>query len=95
MRTHVRDCCGLPCRSCGSGRRRTAHFRCGGAAGEPAADLFRDVKLATTEGPCSRDGVPWAGIARSFGLEQSEHSLSAVSRPHSSDSSFGFAERLR
>jgi hypothetical protein len=64
-------------------------------AGEPAADLFCDVKLATAERPCSCDGIAWASIARSFCLEQSEHSLSTVSRPHSNDSSFGCAQRLR
>ena len=95
MRTHVRDCCGLPCRSGGSGRCRSAHLTCGCAAGEPAADLFYDVKLATAEGPCSRDRIAGAGIAWSFGLEQSEHSLRTISRPHSNDSSFGFAHRLR
>ena len=95
MRTHVRDCCGLPCRSGGSGRCRAAHLTCSGAAGEPAADLFCDVKLATAERPCSRDGIAWAGIAWSFRLEQSDHSLRAVSRPHRNDPSFGFTQRLR
>jgi hypothetical protein len=95
MRTHVRDRCGLPCSSGGSGRCRDAHRTCGCTAGEPAADLFCDAKLATAEGPCSRDGIAWAGIAWSFRFEQSQHSLRAVSRPHSNESSFGFAQRLR
>jgi hypothetical protein len=95
MRTHVRDCCGLSCRSGGSGCCRGARLTCGGAAHEPAADLFSDLNLATPEGPCSRDGLAWAGIAWSFRLEQSKHSLRAVSRPRSNDSSFGFAQRLR
>ena len=95
MGTHVRDCGGLSCRSGGSGRRGGAHLGCGGAAGKPAADLICDVKLATAEAPCSRDRLAGAGIASSFGLEQSEHSLRAVSRPHGHDSSFGFAQRLR
>ena len=95
MRAHVRDCCGLPCRAGGSGRCGGAHLACGGGAGEPAADLFCEVKLATAEGPCSRDPIAWAGIPWSFRLEQSEHSLRAVSRPHSDDSSSDFAQRLR
>jgi hypothetical protein len=95
MRTHVRDRCGLPCRSGGSGRCRGAHLTRGAAAGEPAADLLCDVKLATAEGPRSRDGIVWAGIARSLRLEQPKHSFCAVSRPQRNDSSFGLAERLR
>jgi hypothetical protein len=95
MRTHVRDCRCLSCRLGGRGRCTGAHLTCGGAGGEPAADLVCDVKLATSEGPCSRDGIAWAGIAWSFRLEQSEHSLRAVSRPYSNDSSFGFTQRLR
>ncbi len=63
MRTHVSDCCGLPRRPRGSGRCGAADLTCGGAAGEPAADLFCDVKLATAEGACSRDGITWAAIA--------------------------------
>ena len=94
MRTHVRDCCGLTGRSGGSGRRRAADLTRRGA-GEPAADLLCDVKLATAERPCSRDGIAWPGIAWSFRLEQSEHSLGATSRPHRNDPPFGFAERLR
>jgi hypothetical protein len=95
VRAHVGDRCGLPCRSGGSGRCGGAHLTCGGAAGEPAADRLCDVKLATAEGSRSLDGTAWAGIARSFRLEQSERSFHAVSRPDSDDSSFGFAERLR
>jgi hypothetical protein len=95
MRTHVRDCRRLPCSSGGSGRCRGAHRTCGRVANEAAADLFCDVKPATAECPRSRDGIAWPGIAWSFRLEQSEHSLRTVSRPQSNDSSFGFAQRLR
>jgi hypothetical protein len=95
MRAHVHDCCGLPCRSGGSGRRGAARLTCGAAADEPAADLFCDVKLAAAEGSGSRDRVAWARIGWRFRLEQSEHSLRAVGRPHSNDSSFGFAQCLR
>jgi hypothetical protein len=95
MRTHMRDCCGLSCRSGGCGRCRGAHLTCDDAAGKPAADFICDVKLATAEGPCPRDRITWAGIAWSFRLKQSEYSLRAVSGPHSHDSSFGFAQRLR
>jgi hypothetical protein len=95
MRTHVRDRCRLPCRSGGGGSCRRVHQTCGAAPGEPAADLFADVKLTTAEGSRSRDGIAWAGIAGSLRFEQSDHSLRAVSRPHSNDSSFGFAQRLR
>ncbi len=95
MGTHVRDCCGLPCRLGGSGRCRCTRGSCGSAAGESAADLFCDVKLATAESPCSRDGIAWAGIAWSLRLEQGEHPLGAVSRPPGNDSSFRFAQRLR
>jgi hypothetical protein len=94
MRTHVRGCCGLPCCSGGSGRCSAAHLTCGGAAGEPAADLFSDVKLAAPERLCSRDRIAWAGIAWSLRLEQSEHTLRAASCPHGNGSSFGFAQRL-
>jgi hypothetical protein len=95
MRTHVRDCGGLSCRSGSRGRCRRAHLGCGAAAGKPAADLICDVKLAAAEGPGSRYRIAGAGIASSFGLEQAEHSVRAVSRPHGHDSSFGFAQRLR
>jgi hypothetical protein len=80
MRTHVGDCCGLSCRSGGSGRCRAAHLACIGAAREAAADLVCDVQLAAADRPCSRDGIAWAGIAWSLRLEQSEHSLRAISR---------------
>jgi len=95
MRTHVRDCRGLSCSSGGSGRCRGAHLTRGVTAREPAADLMCDVKLATAEGSRPRDGLARAGIAWRLRLEQSEHSLCAVSSPHSNDSSFGFAQRLR
>jgi hypothetical protein len=92
MRTHVRDCCGLPGRSGGSGRWRGAHLTC---AGEPAADLFCDIKLAAAEGPRSLDCSAWADIAWNFRLEQPKHSLRAISGPHGNDSPFGLAQRLR
>lgn len=95
VRTHVRDCRGLPRRPCCSGRCRGAHLTCRPTAREPAADLDCDVKLATAEGPCPGDFIAWASIAWSFRLEQSEHSPRAVSRPQSNDSSFVFAQRLR
>ena len=95
MRTHVRDCGGLSGRSGGSRSCRAAHLACGAVAGKPAADLICDVKFATAEGPCSGDRIAGAGVTSSFGLEQSEHSLRAVSCPDGHDSSFGFAERLR
>lgn len=95
MGTHVRDHRGLSCRSRCSGRCRSNRVACGRAASEPAPDLFRDVKLATAEGPCSDDGVARAGIAWSLHLEQCEHSLCTVSRPHSHDPSLRFAQRLR
>jgi hypothetical protein len=95
VRAHVRDCCGLACRSGGSGRCGGAHLTCGAAGREPAADLLCDVKLATAEGPRSLDRIAWAGIAWRVRLEHSERSFRAVSRPHGNDSSFGFAERLR
>ena len=87
----MRNCRGLPCGSGGSGRRRSAHLTCRGTTGEPPADLFCEVQLATAEGPGPRDGIAWAAIALCVRLEQSEHSLGAVSRPHSNDSSLGFA----
>jgi hypothetical protein len=95
MRTHVRDRRGLSCRLGGRGGCTGAHLTCGAALGEPAADLVCDVKLASSEGPGSRDGIARAGIAWSFRLEQPEHSLRAVRRPYSNDSSFGFTQGLR
>jgi hypothetical protein len=95
MRAHVRDRCGLPGSPGGSSRCRGAHLTRGGSAGEPAPDLFCDVKLAMAERPRSRDGIARPGIAWSFRLEQSEHPFRAISSPHSNDPPFGFAERLR
>ena len=90
----MRDRRGLPGRSGGSGRCR-AHITCGATSNEPAANLFCDVELATAKSPRSDDGVAWPAIAWSFRLEEPERSFRAVSRPHSSDSSVGFAQRLR
>ena len=90
----MRDRRGLPGRSGGSGRCR-AHITCGAISNEPAANLFSDVELAAAKSPRPDDGVAWPAIAWSFSLEQPEHSFRAVSRPHSNDSSFGFAQCLR
>lgn len=68
---------------------------CCPTSNEPAANLFCDVELAAAKSPRPDDGVAWPAIAWSFRLEQPEHSLRAVSRPHSNDSSFDFAQCLR
>jgi hypothetical protein len=61
---------------------------------ETAAGLS-DAKLATGKGPKPGDGITGAAIPRSFRLEQSQHPLRAVRRPHRDDPPISFAQRLR
>jgi hypothetical protein len=79
----------------GSHRCGSAHVTSGSAADETPTDLPGDAQLATGKRACPGDGVAGAAVPRSFGLEQSEHSLRAIRRPHRDDPPVGFAQRLR
>jgi hypothetical protein len=94
VRAHMRDARGLPGRSGGGHRCRSAHLTSGGVSDETAAGLS-DAKLATSKGAKPGDGVTGAAIPRSFRREQSQHPLRAVRPPHRDDPPVSFAQRLR
>jgi hypothetical protein len=87
----MRDACGLPGRSGGGYRRGCAHLTSGGMSDETAAGLS-NAKLATSKGPQPCDGITRAAIPRSFRLEQSQHPLRAVRRPHRDEPPVSFAQ---
>ena len=92
---HMWDGCGLSGRS-GCGRCcRSAQLTSGARIFKTAADRFRNVKLATSEGSRPRNGLSGTAIPRSLCLEQSQHPLRAGRRPHSDDPPVSFAQRLR
>ena len=64
-------------------------------ADETAADLLGDVKLATSKRTCPIDGITGAAIPRGFRLEQSQHTLRTVRRPHRDNPPVSLAQRLR
>ena len=94
VRAHVRDARGLPGRSGGGYRGRSAHLTSGCVSDESPPGL-RDAKLAAGKRPKPVDGIARAAIPRSFHLEQSDHPLRAVRRPRGDDPPVGFAQRLR
>ena len=94
VRPHMRDACGLPGGSGGRHRCGSAHLTSRGMSDETAAGLS-DAKLATGKGPQPGEGITGAAIPRSFLLEQSQHPLRAVRRPHRNDPAVSFAQRLR
>ena len=94
VRAHVGDACGLPSRSGGGHRRGSAHLTSGGMSDKPAAGLT-DAELAIREGPQPGDGISRTAIPRSLRLEQSQHPLRAVRRPHRDDPAVSFAQCLR
>ena len=94
VRAHVRDACGLPGRSGGGHRRGSAHLTSGGVSDDTSPRLS-DAKLATSKGPQPGESITGAAIPRSFRLEQSQHPLRAVRRPHRDDPPVSFAQRLR
>ena len=61
---------------------------------ETAAGLL-DAELATSKGPQPGDGITGAVILWSFCLEQSQHPLRTVRRPHGDDPPVSFAQCLR
>jgi hypothetical protein len=62
---------------------------------ETVADLICDLKFATSERAGPRNGITRTGIPRGFRLEQSQHPLRAVRRPHRDDPPVSFGQRLR
>lgn len=94
MRTDVSDGGGLPGRSCGSGRRGAAHLACSATSDEAAADLFRDIKLATGKRARPGNGIARTAVTLSFRLKQPEHSFGAVRRPRGDDPTVSFTQRL-
>ena len=94
VRAHMWDGCGLSGRFGGGHCCGSADLTSGAAILETTADLLRDVKLATSEGSRPGDRLTGPAIPRSFRLEQSQHPLSAVRRPHSDDPPVSFAQRL-
>ena len=94
VRAHMRDGCSLSGRSggrCCSSADLTSHA----PIPETATDLFRDAKLAVSEGPRPGDRLSGTGIPRGFRLEQSQHPLRAVRRPPGDDAPVRFAQCLR
>jgi hypothetical protein len=89
------DGCGLPGRSGGGHCCGSAHLASGGTIDKAAADLVRDAKLATSKSPRPGDRLTGAAILRGLRLEQSQHPLRAVRRPHRDDPAISFAQCLR
>ena len=95
VRTHMGNARGLSRSSRGGRRCRSLNGASGATSDESAADQFGDAELATSESPCPQDRVTGPAIVRSFGLEQPQHPLCTVRRPHRDDPPIGFAQRLR
>lgn len=91
---HMRDACGLPGRPGGRYRGRSAYLTRSRSANKSATDLRCGAELAASKGPCPGDGSAGAAIFRSFRLEQPQHPLRAVRRPHGDEPPVSFAERL-
>lgn len=94
VRAHVRDACGLSGRSGGGHRGGNAHLTSGRMSDETTAGLS-DAKLAPSKSPKPGDRITRTAVPRSFPLEQSQHPLRAVRRPHRDDPPLSFAQRLR
>jgi len=86
----MRDGRGLASRSGGGHRCGSAHLTSGDTTDKTPTDLLRDAKLAPSKGPRLGDGVTSAAIPGSFCLEQSQHPLRAVRRPHRHDPPVSF-----
>jgi hypothetical protein len=69
VRAHVSDGSGLPCCSRGGGRSRSAHLTRSPTSEEAAADLARNVKLATGKRASPGDRIARTAITWSFSLE--------------------------
>ena len=95
VRGHMSDACSLPRGFRRCHRRGAAHLTSGGIPNETAADLVGYAKLTTSKGPGPSDGITGAGIPGSLRLEQSQHPLRAIRRPHRNNSSVSPAQRLR
>jgi hypothetical protein len=95
VRAHMRDACCLTSGSGGGCCCWSLHVTSGATTDEAAADLFGDAKLATSKGPRPGDRVTRAAILRSFRLEQSQHPLRTVGRPHRDDPPVSFGQCLR
>jgi len=94
VRSHVGNGHGLTRGSGGCGSGGSPHVTSGPTTNEAPADLLGDIKLATSEGSRPGDCLAGAAILWSFGLEQPQHSLSAVRRPRRDDPPVAFAQRL-
>lgn len=95
VRAHVCDGCGLSGRSGGGRCCGSTDLASGAPVSSPAADLFGDTKLALSEGSRPGDRLSGAAIPRGFRLEQPQHPLRAIRRPHGDDTPVGLAQRLR
>jgi hypothetical protein len=82
---------GLAGRSGGGRRCRTLHVTSGATSNKSAADLFRDAKLATSEGTRPGDRLAGTAIPWSFRLEQPQDPFRAVRRPRCDDAPVSFA----
>jgi hypothetical protein len=91
MRAHMGNSGGLAGRSGGRRRCGSFHVTSSATSDKPAADLFDNAKLATSEGPRPGDRVAGAAIPWSFGLEQPQNPFRAVRFPRRDDAPVGFA----
>jgi hypothetical protein len=95
VRAHVGDARGLPRGSRGGRRCGSPNVTSAASSDKSAVDRFGDAELATSESPRPSDRVKGAAIVRSLGLEQPQHPLCTVRRPHRDDPPIAFAQRLR
>jgi hypothetical protein len=85
------DACSLPRRFSGCHRRGVTHLASGRIPNETAADLFGYANLATGKGPGPSDGITGPRIPGGLRLEESQHPLRAIGRPHGNNPPINFA----
>ena len=94
MRPHVAHGYGLA-RSAGGSRGRAGLYFAGRHTTDKSApDLMGGLQLTSGEGPGPGDGSTRTVVLRSLGLEQTQDSLRAASRPSGDKTPVGFAQRL-
>jgi hypothetical protein len=95
VRAHMRDRRRLPGRPGSSRRSGSLRVTSCAVSDKPAANFSGDTEFATSKGPGPGDGITRAAVSGYFGLEQCEHPLCTVGRPHRDDTPVRLAQRLR
>jgi hypothetical protein len=85
----------LPGGSSGGYRCRNGDLTSGSVSREAKSARRPDARLAAGEGAEPGDRFAGAAIPRGFGLEEAQHPLRAVRRPHGDELPVSLAQRLR